>query len=62
MNTRGTRSTEAVATTVLRALAGNGPAVIDGRTNALNALLFGRLLPTRLSLAVARRIMARRGV
>ncbi|MFD5542347.1 SDR family NAD(P)-dependent oxidoreductase [Streptomyces sp. NPDC127079] len=62
MNPRGTRSTEAVATTVLRALTGNGPAVVDGRTNALNALLFGRLLPTRLSLAVARRIMARRGV
>ncbi|MFR0355251.1 SDR family NAD(P)-dependent oxidoreductase [Streptomyces sediminimaris] len=62
MNTRGTRSSEAVATTVLRALSGNGPAVIDGKTNALTALLFGRLLPTRLSLAVARRIMAKSGV
>jgi len=59
MNTRGTRSTEAVATTVVRALSGNGPAVIDGKANALTALLFGRLLPTRLSLAVARRMMAR---
>ncbi len=62
MNTRGTRSAEAVVATVLRALAGNGPAVIDGRTNALTALLFGRLLPTRLTLAIARRIMARGGV
>ncbi|MFD1046081.1 SDR family NAD(P)-dependent oxidoreductase, partial [Kibdelosporangium lantanae] len=59
MNTRGTRSADAVATTVLRAMSGNGPAVIDGKANALTALLFGRLLPTRLSLAVARRIMAR---
>jgi len=58
MNPRGTRSAEAVAATVLRALSGTGPAVVDGRTNALTALLFGRLLPTRLSLAIARRIMA----
>ncbi|MEV4143523.1 SDR family NAD(P)-dependent oxidoreductase [Amycolatopsis sp. NPDC049691] len=58
MNPRGTRSAEAVAATVLRALSGTGPAVVDGRTNALTALLFGRLLPPRLSLAVARRIMA----
>ncbi|GHG03316.1 MULTISPECIES: SDR family NAD(P)-dependent oxidoreductase [Amycolatopsis] len=61
MNPRGTRSAEAVAATVLRALSGNGPAVVDGRTNALTALLFGRLLPARLSLAVARRIMAKSG-
>lgn len=57
MNPRGARSAEAVATTVLRALSGSGPAVVDGRTNALTALLFGKLLPTRLSLAVARRLM-----
>ncbi|WP_033435523.1 SDR family NAD(P)-dependent oxidoreductase [Saccharothrix syringae] len=62
MNARGTRSAEAVATTVLRALSGNGPAFIDGRTNALTALLFGRLLPTRLTLSVARRVMARSDV
>ncbi|MCG8914491.1 SDR family NAD(P)-dependent oxidoreductase [Actinokineospora sp. PR83] len=61
MNTRGTRSAEAVATTVVRALSGNGPAVIDGRANALGAHLFGRLLPTRLVLAIARRVMARSG-
>jgi len=59
MNTRATRSAEAVATTVSRALSGKGPAVIDGRINALTALLFGWLLPPRLSLAVARRMMAR---
>jgi hypothetical protein len=63
MNTRGTRSAEAVATTVVRALSGNGPAVIDGKANALTTFLFGRLLPTRLTLAVARRMMmARSGV
>ncbi|MGW3963982.1 SDR family NAD(P)-dependent oxidoreductase [Amycolatopsis sp. NPDC005003] len=62
MNPRGTRSAEAVAATVVRALSGRGPAVIDGRLNALTTLLFGRLLPTRLTLAVARRVMAGRGV
>jgi hypothetical protein len=62
MNTRGTRGAEAVATTVLRALSGNGPAVIDGKGNALTAFLFGRVLPTRLVLAVARRMMARSDV
>lgn len=51
----GVRSAEAVATTVLRALSGSGPAVIDGKANALITFLFGRLLPTRFSLAVARR-------
>ncbi len=61
MNSRGTRSAEAVAATVVRALAGRGPAVIDGRTNALIVLLFGRLLPTRLALIVARRMMAKPG-
>ncbi len=62
MNARGTRSAEAVAGTVVRALAGNGPAVVDGKANALTTLVFGRLLPTRLVLAVARRVMARGGV
>ncbi|MEU5261602.1 SDR family NAD(P)-dependent oxidoreductase [Amycolatopsis sp. NPDC021455] len=61
MNPRGTRSAEAVAATVARALSGNGPAVIDGKANALTAFLFGRLLPTRFTLAVARRVMARSG-
>ncbi|KDN22194.1 SDR family NAD(P)-dependent oxidoreductase [Amycolatopsis rifamycinica] len=61
MNARGTRSPEAVAATVVRALAGTGPAVIDGKANALTAFVFGRLLPTRLVLAIARRIMARGG-
>jgi len=61
MNARGTRSADAVATTVVHALSGNGPAVIDGKTNALTVHLSGRLLPTRLVLAVARRMMTRRG-
>jgi uncharacterized protein len=59
MNSRGTRSPEAVVSTMLRALRGNGPAVIDGKANALTALVFGRLLPTRLTLAVTRRMLAR---
>jgi short-subunit dehydrogenase len=62
MNPRGTRSAETVAATVFRALSGNAPAVIDGKANALNVFLFGRLLPTRLTLAIARRMMARSGV
>lgn len=61
MNARGTRSAEAVATTVVRALSGHGPAAIDGKVNALTAFVFGRLLPTRLTLAVARRMLARSG-
>ena len=62
MNSRGTRSAEAVASTVFRALRGSGPAVIDGNVNALNAFLFGKLMPRRLALAIARRVMARSGV
>lgn len=59
MNTRGTRTAEAVATTVFRALSGNRPSVIDGYTNKLTAFVFGKLMPKRLALAVARRVMAR---
>ncbi|HUQ60452.1 MAG TPA: SDR family oxidoreductase [Lentzea sp.] len=62
MNNRGTRSAETVATTVFRALSGKGPAVIDGKANALTTFLFARLLPTRLTLAIARRMLARSGV
>ncbi|OLR92756.1 SDR family NAD(P)-dependent oxidoreductase [Actinokineospora bangkokensis] len=58
MNPRGSRSADAVAATVLRALSGTSPAVIDGRANALVAFLFGRLLPRRLGLSIARRVMA----
>ncbi|MEV6823774.1 SDR family NAD(P)-dependent oxidoreductase [Amycolatopsis sp. NPDC051102] len=61
MNARGTRSAEAVAATVVRALSGRGPAVVDGKANALTAFVFGRLLPTRLVLAIARRVLARSG-
>ncbi|GLY50325.1 dehydrogenase [Lentzea sp. NBRC 102530] len=61
MNARGTRSADAVAATVLRALSGSGPAVVDGRANALVVFLFGRLLPRRLTLAIGRRLMARGG-
>jgi len=60
MNTRGTRSAETVAATVLRALSGNRPAVIDGKANALVTFLFGTLLPGRLALAITRRMMTAR--
>ncbi|WVH82920.1 SDR family NAD(P)-dependent oxidoreductase [Lentzea sp. DG1S-22] len=60
MNGRGTRSAEAVAATVFRALSGTGPAVVDGKVNALTTFLFGRLLPRRLTLALARRVMKAR--
>ena len=46
--------------TALRALSGNRPAVIDGKANALIAFLFGTLLPRRVALAIARRVMTAR--
>lgn len=59
MNPRGTRNAEAVASTVFRALSGNRPSVIDGYANKLTAYVFGKLVPRRLALAVARRMMTR---
>ncbi|MBR7828322.1 SDR family NAD(P)-dependent oxidoreductase [Actinospica sp. MGRD01-02] len=50
MNTRqapGKRQPEQVAETVIKALRGRGPAVVDGRFNSVQAFVFGRLLPTR---------------
>ena len=47
-----------VAETVLRALAGSGPAVIDGSINALSSHVF-RLLPGRLSAVLAGAVTAR---
>jgi NAD(P)-dependent dehydrogenase (short-subunit alcohol dehydrogenase family) len=50
MNTRpapGKRQPEDVAETVIKALRGRGPAVVDGRFNTVQAFVFGRLLPSR---------------
>jgi NAD(P)-dependent dehydrogenase (short-subunit alcohol dehydrogenase family) len=60
MNSRGTRSAEAVAVTVFRALSSNRPTVIDGNANTLTTFSFGTLLPRRLTLAIARRMMMAR--
>ncbi|MCP2196797.1 SDR family NAD(P)-dependent oxidoreductase [Lentzea flava] len=43
----GKRRPEQVADTVMRALRGRAPAVVDGRVNAVQAFLFDRVLPTR---------------
>jgi short-subunit dehydrogenase len=61
MNSRGTRTAEAVASTVFRALSGNRPSVVDGCTNKLITSLFGKLMPRRFALAIARRVMTRSG-
>jgi uncharacterized protein len=48
MNTRsvpGKRTPGAVADTVMSALRGRGPAVVDGRLNGFQTFVFGRLLP-----------------
>ena len=50
MNTRptpGKRQPEHVAETVIKALRGRGPAVVDGGFNTVQAFVFGRLLPSR---------------
>ncbi len=49
----GKRSPEQVADTVMRALRGRAPAVVDGRVNAVQAFLFDRVLPTRTVTRVA---------
>jgi hypothetical protein len=45
----GKRRPEQVADTVVRALVGRSPAVVDGWVYALQAFLFGRVLPFRLT-------------
>jgi short-subunit dehydrogenase len=45
----GKRQPEQVAATVMAALRGHGPAVVDGRFNTVLAFVFGRLLPARAS-------------
>jgi len=43
----GKRQPEQTADTVMAALRGRAPAVVDGRTFAVQAFVFGRLLPAR---------------
>lgn len=54
---RGSRLPEQVARTVLAALDGSSPAVVDGRRNAVIAALI-RLLPARLITGLALRAMS----
>jgi hypothetical protein len=46
---------------VFRALSGNRPSVVDGYANKLTTFLFGKLMPRRSALAIARRVMTRSG-
>lgn len=56
MNSRplpGKRQPEQVAETMMKALRGRGPAVVDGRLNTVQAFVFGRLLPTRTAARIS---------
>ncbi|CAL9593335.1 SDR family NAD(P)-dependent oxidoreductase [Streptomyces sp. enrichment culture] len=58
MNTRrmpGKRAPDAVADTVMSALRGRGPAIVDGRLNAFQTFVFGRLLPASAAARIAER-------
>lgn len=51
----GKRQPEQVADTVVTALRGRAPAVVDGRAYALQAFVFHRLLPTRTAARITGR-------
>ncbi|MFF4491051.1 SDR family NAD(P)-dependent oxidoreductase [Streptomyces sp. NPDC001544] len=56
MNTRpvpGKRQPEQVAETVMKALRGRGPAIVDGRFNTVQAFVFSRILPTRTATRIS---------
>ncbi|OKI04820.1 dehydrogenase [Streptomyces sp. CB02923] len=58
MNTRrmpGKREPGAVADTVISALRGRGPAIVDGRLNAVQTFVFSRLLPASTATRIAER-------
>ncbi|MFJ4437972.1 SDR family NAD(P)-dependent oxidoreductase [Streptomyces sp. NPDC088923] len=62
MNTRrmpGKRTPDAVADTVMSALRGRGPAVVDGPLNAFQTFVFGRLLPASAAARIAERSLRR---
>ncbi|MGK3945093.1 SDR family oxidoreductase [Streptomyces sp. RP5T] len=58
MNTRrvpGKREPGLVADTVMSALRGRGPAVVDGRLNSFQTFVFGRLLPASATARISER-------
>ncbi|MGW2260191.1 SDR family NAD(P)-dependent oxidoreductase [Streptomyces sp. NPDC001780] len=58
MNTRripGKRGPGSVADTVMSAMRGRGPAVVDGRLNTFQTFVFGRLLPASAAARIAER-------
>ncbi|MER6443312.1 SDR family NAD(P)-dependent oxidoreductase [Streptomyces sp. NPDC001185] len=58
MNTRrmpGKRAPGSVADTVMSALRGRGPAIVDGRLNTFQTFVFGRLLPASAAARIAER-------
>ncbi|WP_055546140.1 SDR family oxidoreductase [Streptomyces sp. NBRC 110028] len=60
MNTRrmpGKRRPDAVADTVMSALRGRGPAVVDGGLNTFQTFVFGRLLPPSAAARIAGRTL-----
>ncbi|MFE7853325.1 SDR family NAD(P)-dependent oxidoreductase [Streptomyces sp. NPDC057403] len=62
MNTRrmpGKRAPGSVADTVMTALRGRGPAVVDGRLNTVQAVVFGHLLPASAAARIAERTLRR---
>ncbi|WP_030184941.1 SDR family NAD(P)-dependent oxidoreductase [Streptomyces sp. NRRL S-813] len=54
---RGKRSPESVADTVVSALRRSSPAVVDGRMNALQTFVFGRLLPAWTTARISERAL-----
>lgn len=56
---RGKRQPEQVADTVMAALDGRAPAVVDGRLNAAQVFVFSRVLPTRTASRLIGRFFAR---
>ncbi|WP_245179231.1 SDR family NAD(P)-dependent oxidoreductase [Streptomyces montanisoli] len=56
---RGKRAPGSVADTVMSALRGRGPAVVDGRLNALQTWVFGRLLTASAAARLTERFLRR---
>jgi NAD(P)-dependent dehydrogenase (short-subunit alcohol dehydrogenase family) len=56
---RGKRRPEQVADTVMAALRGRAPAVVDGRLYAAQAFVFSRILPTRTASRMIGRFFAK---
>lgn len=54
---RGKRAPDAVADTVMSAVRGRGPAVVDGRLNRFQTFVFSRLLPASTAVLIAERAL-----